>query len=276
MERFLLSLLLLLTHAVSAQPVVSYGNNAAAGNYATVNGIKMYYEVYGSGQPVLLLHGNGGSIAGRAAQIAQLSKQYKVIAVDSRCHGKTECETGDLDYEMMASDINGLLNQLSVDSAMIWGHSDGAILGLIMAYTYPDKVKRLLATGANLTPDTVAFYPEILDMINIHPKVKDTMMKKHLKLMALHPNIKKEKLMQIKAPVLVMAGDRDAIRNEHTVSIFNHIPNSQLCILPGTTHFITNEKPVLFMQLLTDFFEKPFRMPSTIAIAKRMAQQMIH
>lgn len=101
-------------------PRIDYGNNPDAGHYATVNGIKMYYEVYGEGQPLLLLHGNGGSIKGHAGRIEHFKSKYKVIAVDSRAHGKTE-DTGDsLTYDLMAKDINMLLESLKIDSCFIW------------------------------------------------------------------------------------------------------------------------------------------------------------
>ncbi|MEO8110028.1 MAG: alpha/beta hydrolase [Ginsengibacter sp.] len=136
-----------------------FGNNPAVSKYATVNGIQLYYEIYGEGQPLLLLHGNGGSIRSRATEIPVFAKKYKVITVDSRCHGKSGCNVVDLNYEMMAADINDLLDQLKIDSCLIWGQSDGGILGLIMAFQYPDKVKKLIATGVNIQADTNAIFP---------------------------------------------------------------------------------------------------------------------
>jgi pimeloyl-ACP methyl ester carboxylesterase len=259
----------------NAQSTTPYGNNAVAGNYAFVNGIKMYYEVYGEGQPLLLLHGNGGSIGSRVNEIPQFAKKYKVIAVDSRCHGKTECKTGDLNYEMMASDVNELLNKLGIDSCFIWGHSDGGILGLIMAYSYPSRVKKLLTTGVNVFPDTTALFPKLVELSKMYPMLPDTMMQKHIKLTVFHPNISFEKLKIIKAPVLVMAGDRDAVREEHTIKIFQSIPNAQLSIIPGATHFIANEKPALFHLLFSDFFDNPFTMPSTVQIMQQYAERLI-
>lgn len=258
-----------------SQNTIIYGNNSTAGKYALVNGIKMYYEVYGEGQPLLLLHGNGGSIGSRANEIPEFAKKYKVIAVDSRCHGKTECKTGDMNYEMMAADVYELLNQLKIDSCLIWGHSDGGILGLIMAYTYPGKVKKLITTGANVQPDSSAIFPQLVSLSKMYPMLPDTLMQKHIKLMLYHPNISFDKLKKIKAPVLVMAGDRDAIREEHTLKIYQSIPNSQLCIIPGATHFFANEKPWLFQYIANDFFDSPFSMPSTVEMMKQYASELI-
>jgi pimeloyl-ACP methyl ester carboxylesterase len=252
---------------------IPYGSNPQVGKYASVNGVKIYYEIYGKGAPLLLLHGNGGSIPSRTREIGDFAQKYQVIAVDSRCHGKSSCMQGDLNYEMMASDINTLLEMLKIDSCFIWGHSDGGILGLIMGYQYPQKVKKLLISGANVQPDTSAIFPTLVEAVNMYPMMPDTLQQKYLKLMAKHPNIPFAKLKQIQAPVLVMAGDRDAIREEHTIKIFQNIPNSQLCILPGTTHFVANEKPALFRAILYDFFDKPFRKPSMVEMVKGMMEQ---
>lgn len=253
---------------------VSYGKNPHVGKFANVNGIQLYYEVYGEGQPLLLLHGNGGSIAGRANLIPELAKKYRVIAVDNRCHGKSGCSK-ELNYELMASDINGLLNQLKIDSAYIWGHSDGGIIGLIMGYQYPVKVKKLVATGANVQPDNTALEPYIVAMMKNYKAIPDTLMQKHIRLMVEHPNIAFTDLGKITAPVMIMAGDRDAVLLEHSVKIFKAIPNSNLCIVPATTHFISDEKPNLMLYWLKEFFDKPFSKPSTVEWAKRMASQLM-
>lgn len=252
----------------------SYGKNTQAGKFASVNGIKLYYEVYGSGKPLLLLHGNGGSIAGRSNLIPELAKKYKVIAVDSRCHGKSGCSK-ELNYELMASDMNLLLNQLKIDSVYIWGHSDGGIVGLIMGYTYPDKVKKLVASGANIQPDHSALEPFIVEMMKNYRAIPDTLMQKHIRLMVEHPNIDFSELSRILAPVMIMTGDRDAVLLEHAVKIFKSIPNSNLCVLPATTHFIADEKPNLMLYWLKEFLDKPFSKPSTVDWARQAAAQLM-
>ncbi len=145
-------------HSVYAQQdsLPKYGHNPQAGRIYNNKGVNVYYEVYGQGKPLVLLHGNGGSIGSRAKLIPEFAKRYQVIALDSRCHGKTGCPRGYLTYEQMASDVCAVLNHLKIDSTYIWGHSDGGIIGLLMAINYPKKVKKLLATGANLRPDTTA------------------------------------------------------------------------------------------------------------------------
>lgn len=273
MKQFIVvSIALLWFGVVAAQPI-PYGNNPKAGKFAHVNGINLYYEIYGSGPPLVLLHGNGGSIAGRANMLPKLSEKYKVIAIDSRCHGKSGCSK-ELNYEMMAADVNSLLNELKIDSAFIWGHSDGGIIGLIMGYEYPAKVKRLVASGANVVPDNTALEPVLVELMQNYKAIPDTLMQKHLKLMVEHPHINYEQLGKINAPVMIVSGDRDAVLLEHSIKIFRSIPNSNLCVLPASTHFVSDEKPTLMIYWLNEFFFKNFSKPSTVEWARNVARQM--
>jgi pimeloyl-ACP methyl ester carboxylesterase len=161
----------------------------------------------------------------------------------------------------MASDVNNLLEQLNIDSAFIWGHSDGGILALILAKDYPKKVAKVLAVGANIQPDSLALFPWAINYIK--KKADNSKEGKLFTLMLDHPNIPYSELSKIKVPVLIMSGDRDMIRPEHTLKLFQSIPFSQLCILPGSTHFGEWEKEEFFIKILEEFFNKPFKMPDT-------------
>ncbi|MCF6215062.1 MAG: alpha/beta hydrolase [Emcibacter sp.] len=254
---------------------VAYGNNAAVGKYAHVNGIKMYYEIYGRGAPLVLIHGNGDSIAGLAAQIDYFSRYYKVIVADSRGHGKSGLGTDQLTYPMMMEDWHDLLTGLNVSKAKIFGWSDGGILGLLMAIKYPENIDKLAIMGANLRPDETAVYSwvqPILMQARTHVEAmiaqKDTsndwgLQRQLLNLLTTQPDIDVKSLQQIKLPVLVMAGDRDVIKEEHTLEIFQNLENAHLAILPGNTHFAPVNDSVKFNALLSDFFKNPFTKPST-------------
>jgi pimeloyl-ACP methyl ester carboxylesterase len=249
---------------IEGKNVPNYGVNNKVGKFADVNRIKLYYEIYGEGQPLLVLHGNGGSIDNATTHYPELIKKYKVIAIDNRGQGRSTDTDKPMTYDLMASDIKLLLDQLGIDSVYIWGQSDGAILGLLLAMDYPKKVKKVLAFGANIQPDSNAIFSYAInsDAKNIKTET-DEKKRKLLILMRDYPNFPFSKLGQIKAQVLIMAGDRDVIRPEHTLKLFQHIPNAQMCIIPGSTHGAAWEKQALFMQLLNDFFEKPFEMPTT-------------
>ncbi len=244
--------------------VPNYGDNKKAGKFADVNGIKLYYEVYGDGPALVVLHGNGGSISNAATHYPELIKKYKVIAIDSRAQGRSTDTDKPLTYDQMASDINELLNQLHVDSAFIWGQSDGAILCLELAMDYPKKVKRVLAYAPNIQPDSSAIFGWAVTAVN--RVIKNSTDKREVKLYEMmrdYPNVPFEKLHRITAPCLIMGGDRDVIRPEHLVKMFQNIPNSQLCILPGSTHGGAWEKQDMFLTILNNFFMKPFSMPTT-------------
>lgn len=236
-----------------------YDNNAVAGHYATVNGIRLYYETYGSGKPLILLHGNGGSIDGFRFQIPFFEKHFQVIAIDSRLQGKSGGSPDTISYDLMASDFCALLDQLNIDSAYVLGWSDGGINGLIMAMQCPRKVKMLAVTGANVVPDSTALpYNDILWMRNFveHDTTASKTEIALNKMMLYQPNIPFADLKQIHCPVLVMAGDHDMIKPEHTLKIFQAIPGASLCIFPDSNHGVCQQHPELFNRTVMDFFSK--------------------
>jgi pimeloyl-ACP methyl ester carboxylesterase len=251
---------------ITGNGVPDFGINKKAGKYANVNGIKLYYEIYGEGQPLVVLHGNGGSIEAASPQYPYfIKKHYKIIAIDSRAQGRSGDTDAELTYDIMASDVNELLNQLKVDSVYLWGHSDGAILGLIIAMKYPDKIKKLVAFAPNVVADTTGIEPPIY-----HYFEKDALTNKSAKqrkletLMLKYPNMPLSDLKTIKCEVLMMAGDRDFVPLQHILDMYKNIPRSNLCIIPGATHGAAWEKQDLFLEIVNNFFEKSFAMPSTI------------
>ncbi len=247
------------------QSPIKYGDNKEAGGYKKVNGISMYYEIYGTGKPLIFLHGNGGSIRGARAKIEYFKQFFKVIAIDSRGHGKSIDSTSELTYVQMANDISILLDSLNIDSAYISGQSDGGILGLLLAIHHPVKVARLATYGANIFPGKKAVFDEIDDLVLDSLKATKNLKTKRLyALMAYQPHITEKELQQIKCPVLIMSGDRDVIRLEHSIKIFNNIPNSNFFVMPGATHFGSVEKPELFNLVLSDFLNRPFSKISTV------------
>lgn len=237
---------------------IVYGSNPQAGHYAFINGINLYYETYGSGEPLVMLHGNGGSIEAFKKQIPFFEKQYKVIAIDSRLQGKSGGAVDTLSYEMMAADFAGLLDYLHVDSAYVLGWSDGGINGLILAMNFPGKVKKLAVTGANIVPDSTAFnVADIADMKKTVLDSKTSQKNKTLnRMMIYQPQIPYSDLKKIHCPVLVMAGDHDVIKAEHTLKIYQSLPVASLCIFPDSHHGVCQQHPVLFNETVSTFFNK--------------------
>ena len=252
---------------VSSSKLVQYGSNSKAGRYAELRGFKMYYEIYGTGKPLLMIHGNGGSIENFKNQIPYYAKRYQVIVADSRAQGKSTDLRDSLSYEMMADDYDALLSKLGLDSCYVIGWSDGGIDGLLLAMRHPEKIKKLAITGANLWPDTTALVPDLfqwivaandsLGKLEQTPGVKAQ--KKLVKLMVFNPNISTTDLKKVKCPVLVIGGDNDVILAKHTLAIAEAIPHSYLWILPNSGHSTLVVYKNMFNQVVGDFFKNPFR-----------------
>ncbi len=252
-----------------------YGKNTAVGKFVELNGAKIYYEEYGKGEPLLLIHGNGGSIESMGNQIDYFKSKYRVIVADSRGQGKSELKTDSLTYVQITKDMEGLVNHLKLDSISIIGWSDGGIVGLQMGISGKSKIKKIVAMGANLRPDSTAIYSwarkdvqNLEKMIELKIKAKDTsenwnLQKQLTGLLVDQPNIATKDLSKIKAKVLVVAGDKDIIKNEHSVEIFENISMAQLCILPGETHFAPASSPEVFNALANKFLSEPFKRPDS-------------
>jgi pimeloyl-ACP methyl ester carboxylesterase len=225
-----------------------YGNNPAAGETFTLDDATIYYETYGTGLPLLLLHGNNQSISAFANQISELSEHYGVIAVDTRGHGNsTDESTGQLTYEMFAADMARLMDNLNLKSMDILGWSDGGITGLIMATKYPEYVNKLAVMGANLFPEGLknivfADTKESIEELSIVNDERSAGRKRIYELMLNEPHLNFEDLHQIQAPVLVMAGENDIVLENHTRQIAENIPHARLKIFNNASHFAPRYK----------------------------------
>ncbi len=252
-----------------------YGKNTSAGQYRMINGIKMYYEIYGEGEPLLLIHGNDGSIQDMKFQIEYFSKYYQVIVADSRGHGKSDKGKQQLNYPLMASDWAHLLDSLDIKSAHVFGWSDGGIIGLLLAINHPQKVRKVAVMGANLQPDESAVYPWAVNWVKDNiayaeekiaakDKSKDwELIRQKLRLLGTQPNISLDDLHKISAPVLVLAGDRDIIREEHTIKMYQNIAKSHLAIFPGETHWAPINQPELFNVTVHKFLSTAYSRPES-------------
>ncbi len=265
----IVGLLLGVTTVFGQNNRVPYEHNDSVGRFYDVRGIKMYTEVYGTGKPLLMIHGNGGNMGAFGGTIPYFAKKYRVIAVDSRAHGRTKDDRDSLSFEQMADDFDALLTAMHIDSAYVLGWSDGGINAIVLAMRHPDKVIKLASTGANLWPDSTGLIPsywkgEQRDYTNWQKRMpltnaKDRNTYKIFMLDWLQPNIPLTALHAIKAPSLIIGGDHDLIPVHHTVQIYENIPNAFLWIVPNSGHGTLNEHRDEFNKVVDDFFTKPFK-----------------
>lgn len=260
-------LLAALALAAAAQAEnVPYGNNRSVGKFYDVNGFKMYCEEYGTGTPLLMIHGNGGSIHAFTHTIPYFAAKYRVIATDSRAQGKSRDFHPALTFEMMADDEAALLDELHIKAADVLGWSDGGIVALLLAQRHPDKVIKLASTGANVQPDASAFAPGLWDNdkkrydADKNKIWKSNEEKNNWKLFMLdweQPNIPFEALHSISCPCLIICGDHDAISIEHTVKIFQNIPKAALWVVPDSGHATLIQHADEFNKKVDEFFSGP-------------------
>jgi pimeloyl-ACP methyl ester carboxylesterase len=264
------------------QTPIIFGSNEQAGKYADINDIRIYYETYGEGEPLLLLHGNGGSIENFFLQIPEFSKYFKVIAIDSRAQGRSTDSDKEITYSLMASDMAALIDKLNLGSVNVVGWSDGGIIGIELAYAYPDKVKKLVTIGANYSnknyeansdhirmdeQDTLVIrsrkiaqkYKNTLERLSPNPEKIPEIKRKLSNLMEKYPNFTEKQLEKIKTPTLVIVGDHDIISLDHTVSLFASLPHAELFVIPGATHIAPVEQPELLNSVIVHFLRTPFR-----------------
>lgn len=221
--------------------------------------INLYYQEQGEGEALLLLHGNGEDGTYFANQFSFFSDRYRVIAVDTRGHGKSPRGTAPFTMEQFAADLHKLMDKLEIQKAIILGFSDGANIAMKFALKYPDRVKALILNGGNL--DTKGVKRSIQIPIEIGYRFaklfagKSEEAKSHMEILGLmvnEPNIQPEELRAIQAPTLVIVGTKDMIKQEHTEIIAQSIPNAKLSVIPGD-HFIANKNPEAFNKVVEDF-----------------------
>jgi pimeloyl-ACP methyl ester carboxylesterase len=228
------------------------------GKYVDVNGVKLYYEVYGEGEPLLMIHGNGGSFACFENQVAEFSKHFKVVLVDCRGRGNSSYQKGiELTFDLQVEDINLFLYKLNIKKTNIVGWSDGGIIGLILAIKHPEKVNKLVTSGANIFPEGVVHYEDMkTTATELESKNKNHENDLAIDLNNLdlkYPNLKYSDLNVIKSSTLIIAGDHDEIKSEHTLKIYESIPDAQLAILPNSTHSALIENSALFNEIVLCF-----------------------
>ena len=238
--------------------------------YAPVNGIHMYYAVYGAGDPVLLIHGGLGHADLWASQVRDLMKDHTVIVADSRGHGRSSRNADAYSYDLMASDYLALLDYLKVDKVALVGWSDGGIIGLDIAMKHPDRLTRLFAHAANVTVDGLdpkvmeskLFNTYIAEMGADYQKLSktpgefDAFVEQISHMWATQPAWTDAELAKITVPTAIVLGDHDeAITRAHTEHMAEVIPGAQLVILKDASHFAMLQDPKGYNKAVRDFID---------------------
>jgi pimeloyl-ACP methyl ester carboxylesterase len=267
-------------------------NNDPRGDYAEVNGLNIYYEIHGTGrQPLVLLHGAYMTIEAMGEIVPAFAETRQVIAVELQGHGRTADVDRSLTYEQMADDVAALLGHLGIEVADVFGYSMGGGVAFQVAIRHPEVVRKLVVASASYTSD--GMHPELLEMIptltpeafagspieeaylrtapnpDDFPALVDKMKRLDMEPFAWPP----EDIRKIAAPTLLIIGDSDSIRLEHAVELFQllgggvmgdlaGLPESQLAVLPGTTHFVPPGSAVLdradwLLSMIPPFLDAP-------------------
>lgn len=221
------------------------------GHYAQVNGLKLYYEIHGSGFPLVLLHGGGSTIESNWGRILpDLAKKHKVIAIELQAHGHTPDIDRPLSFEQDADDVAGLLQQLHIQKADIMGFSNGGTTALQIAIRHSGLVNKLVLASATYKRDgLVAGFFEGMEKVTIEqmpPQLKEAYLKanpdpkglqamfdRDATRMRNFKDIPESAITGIQSPALVINGDADVIRVEHAVELAHKLPHAKLAILPG-------------------------------------------
>lgn len=233
----------------------NYGNNKN-GKFIDLTDSKIYYEDYGKGTPLILLHGNNGSINDFYQQIPALAKHYHVIAMDTRGQGKsTDLSRNEYSYEKFADDLYKVIQHLNLKKVDIVGWSDGGNTGLIFNNQHPEYVRKLVTIGANSSPEGIE--ETLINQFKIQlANNKPTTNSRLIKLMLNHPSITKSELNTIENPVLVIAGSDDVIKEDHTKELHRSLRNAELKIIPKSTHYVVFEQASSLNHLILDFLRK--------------------
>lgn len=224
--------------------------------------IQLYFEEKGSGTPFIFLHGNGEDGTYFKNQTDYFQRKYRVIAVDTRGHGKSPRGEKPFTIKQFSCDLHDFMIERGISSAIILGFSDGANIAMTFAMEHPEMVNALILNGGNLNPKGIKRSTQI--PIEIGYKIAKHFAKKSqgakknaemLGLMVNEPNIKPAELSKITAPTLVICGTNDMVKDAHTKEIAGSIKNAKLTLIKGD-HFIANKRPEEFNRAVDEFLKE--------------------
>jgi pimeloyl-ACP methyl ester carboxylesterase len=263
-------------------------NTIVKDGYVSVNGLEMYYEIHGSGQPLVLVHGAFSGIGTSfGALIPELAKARKVIGFELQAHGRTADIDRPLSLTTMADDVAGAIQELGFESADLFGYSMGAGVALRVAIHHPEVIRKLILASVtytfsgiqpglmeglgNMKPEMMYGSPWHDEYMRIasHPENFSKLFAKKTEMDRQTQDLLAESIQAIKSPTLLIIGDSDLVRPEHAVEMFRllgggvfgdtpaGLPDSQLAVLPGTSHVSLASRTELLIPMINSFLDKP-------------------
>jgi len=240
------------------------------GEYVNAGGVRTYYEVYGEGEPLVLLHGGLATAESWVMQVPTLAERYGVYVPERRGHGRTPDLAGPITYETMAADTAAFLNAVGTGTAHLVGWSDGAVVGMLVALRRPELVRKLVVIGQYFNfegqvPEFRAMIDywgsdlpeelhEVYDRVSPDgPEHFPVVLEKLMRMWREEPGIALSELAGVDVPTLVMQGDDDIVKVEHSAAVAATLPDTQLAVVPGSSHMAPLEKPDLVNRLILDF-----------------------
>jgi pimeloyl-ACP methyl ester carboxylesterase len=240
------------------------------GEYANAGGVRTYYETHGEREPLVLLHGGFATAESWAMQIPALAERYRLYVPERRGHGRTPDVAGPMTYEMMAADTAAFLDAAGSGTAHLLGWSDGAVVGMLVALRRPELVRKLGVIGQYFNFDGQV--PQFRAMIDywgselpeeLHevydrvspdgPEHFPVVLEKMMRMWREEPEIALPELARVGVPALVMQGDDDIVKVEHSAALADTLPDAQLAVIPGSSHLAPLEKPDLVNRLILEF-----------------------
>ena len=222
--------------------------------------LSLYYEKRGAGEPLVLLHGNGEDGSYFLHQMEAFSREFLVYALDTRGHGRSPRGSAPFTISQFAEDLLAFLDEQGLKRVNLLGFSDGGNIALTFALRHPERVRRLVLNGANLTPRGVKAWVQLPIVLGyqIASRLKSPKARTNAEMLGLmvhEPQIPPSELAGLMMPVLVIAGTRDMIREDHTRLMAREIPGARLALIPGN-HFIARRNPAAFNRAVWSFFQE--------------------
>ena len=255
---------------------------APRGTHVEANGLRVYYEVHGEGEPLLLIHGGTATSQSWASHLPAFTKHFRVIAPDSRGHGRTDNPTGELGFHVMADDVAALIQALGLQRPLVLGYSDGGQIALELGMRYPGLAGALVLGGTQFRfseayleavrelwgiaegeevdpeklereqPEWVAYLREAHGHV-YGPEYWKTYVQQIALLWLTPLRYTSEALAAVTDPVLLLTGDRDGVATEESIELFRLLPNAELAVAPASDHSFIEAKAGLFDALALDF-----------------------